>query len=240
VFDKSADLLSLLDTRDTFLTAELAKLYGLPANAVPAGAKSSPYTLPAGPRAGLLTTAAFLALNARASLTSPTLRGVFVRERLLCQHVPPPPPDVDTALPPPAPGKAETTRERLSRHMTEPSCAACHRLMDTPGFALENFDALGGFRSVENGKPIDPRGELDGVALDGPEALGKAVRAHPEAAACVINHLAQYLTGSGDEAATSSLAAALGPAWKGAGGQLRPFLLAFLRDPLFRTVEAAP
>ena len=240
VFSRDADLLSIFDTRQTFLTAELAKLYGLPAGAVPAGENPSPYTLPDGPRGGFLTTGAFLSLNARASITSPTLRGIFLRERLLCQEVPLPPDNVDTTLPPPPPGMVETMRQRLSRHMKDPSCAGCHRFMDPLGLALENFDALGAFRDSDGGQPLDASGDLDGQPFDGPAALAGLVRKHPATAQCLIDHLLQYLTGSGDEKATGSLAAAFAPGWTQAGGRLKGFLTGLLEDERSRTVEAAP
>jgi hypothetical protein len=240
IWGKNVDLLSLYGTRETFLTAELAKLYGLPAGAVAAGAQPSPFTLPEGPRGGLLTTGAFLSLNARASITSPTLRGVFIRERLLCQPVPPPPPTVDTTLPPPPPGAVETMRERLTRHRMDPACESCHRFMDPLGLALENFDALGAFRALDGGKPIDPSGEMDGKRFDGPQALQKLVREHEAAAPCVVSNLIQYLTGTGDAAVAESLAAALAPTWKGAGGRVKGFLASYLESELFRTLEDAP
>jgi hypothetical protein len=239
VVDGDVDVLTLLDTRQTVLTAELAKVYGMP-DAVPAGAASAPVTLPDGPRGGVFGTGAFLALNARASSTSPTLRGQFVRERLLCQRVPPPPPNVDTTIPPSPAGMPETMRERLARHSTDPGCAGCHHLMDPLGLALENFDALGAFRTTDVGKPIDARGELDGRSFDGPAGLRVAVREHARAPVCAVAQLARHLTGSGDDAVAESLAAQLAPLWKSSGGRWRSFLGAALASELLRTVEAAP
>jgi hypothetical protein len=241
VFDRDVDLVSLYGTRETFLTAELARLYGLPPGAVPAGPSSSPYTLPDGPRGGFLTTGAFLALNARASMTSPTLRGMFIRERLLCQHIPPPPPNVETTLPPPPPGvQQETMRQRLTRHMADPSCAGCHRVIDPLGLALENFDALGAFRMSDGGQPLDLGGELDGRRFDGPQALQQLIRAHEAAVPCLITRVVQHLTGTGDPAVAGSSAAQLTETWRRAGGRLKPFLLGYLESDLFRTVEGAP
>jgi len=236
---KDADLLSLYDTRRTFVTAELAQLYGLPANAVPAGDQPSPVMLPEGARGGFLTSGAFLALNARSSMTSPTLRGQFIRERLLCQTVPAPPDNVDTTLPPPPPGKVETMRERLTRHMADPGCASCHRLMDPAGLALEGFDGLGRFRETDGGRPLDLTGVLDDQSFEGAQGLARMVRMHPQAAPCLIQQLVQQMTGTHDHQAAASLAAELGPAWKAAGGRLTPFLTTFAAGELFRTVEAS-
>jgi hypothetical protein len=237
VFDSpDADLLSLYDSRQTFVTAELARLYGLPAGAVPPGDSPSPVTLPPGPRAGFLTTGAFLALNARSTTTSPTLRGMFIRERLLCQTVPAPPDNVDTTLPPPPPDRAETMRERLVRHMGDPACASCHALIDPPGLALENFDALGAYRSTDAGRPLDVTGSLDGDRFDGPQQLAGHLRAHPQAAACLLRQLVQHATGTHDHRAADAVAAALTPTWMMSGGQLRRFLAQFAASDLFRTM----
>ena len=101
-------------------------------------------------------------------------------------HPPPTPPPPYTAypnLPPPAPaGPAPTTmRERLARHMADPSCAACHNLMDPLGFALENFDFIGQWRDAEGGVPVDAHGVfVDGSTLAGPAGLRQVVLEHSE------------------------------------------------------------
>ena len=237
VFDmKDADLLSLYDTRRTFVTAELAQLYGLPAGAAGAGDQPSPVTLPDGARGGFVTTGAFLALNARSSMTSPTLRGQFIRERLLCQTVPAPPDNVDTTLPPPPPGKVETMRERLTRHMADPGCAACHQLMDPAGLALEGFDGLGRARETDGGRPLDLTGALDGQSFDGAQGLARLLRTHPAAAPCLIQQLVQQLTGTHDHKAAAALAGAFAPTWNQSGGRLTTFLAAFAASVPFRTV----
>src|SRR5258707_5672319 len=93
--------------------------------------------LPKGPRGGgFLGQASFLSLMAHQASSSPTLRGKFVREKLLCQNIPPPPPNVDTTLPT---TEGLTTRQRLLAHRQNPSCASCHAPMDDIGLALENF-----------------------------------------------------------------------------------------------------
>ena len=85
----------------------------------------------------------FLALTAKPEDSSPTARGLFVREQFLCQHVPDPPAGVNTNLPPVTEAKPQTNRDRMSEHATNPSCATCHRLIDPIGFGLEKFDAVG-------------------------------------------------------------------------------------------------
>ena len=97
-------------------------------------------------RAGILGQGLFLALTAKPEDSSPTARGLFVREQFLCQHVPDPPPGVNTNLPPVTEAKPQTNRDRMSEHTTNSSCAACHKLMDGVGFGFEKFDAIGAKR----------------------------------------------------------------------------------------------
>ena len=123
-----------------YVSPELARIYGVPAPAkdfdrvaFPAGSE----------RAGILGQGLFLALTAKPEDSSPTARGLFVREQFLCQHVPDPPPGVNTNLPPVTEAKPQTNRDRMSEHATNPTCATCHKLMDAVGFGLEKFDAIG-------------------------------------------------------------------------------------------------
>ena len=102
-------------------------------------------------RAGILGHASFLTLTSKPADTSPTERGLFVREHFLCQHVPPPPPGVNTTLPALTDEKPMAVRQRLDVHLSNPACAACHRLVDPIGFGLEHFDAIGKFRAKRSG-----------------------------------------------------------------------------------------
>ncbi len=192
-------VLGLFDTKSTYVNAELAAFYGLPALTGDAFQK---VTLPAdSKRGGLLTFAGLLTANSRSVSTSPTLRGRFIRERLLCQDIPPPPPNVDAALPPPPEdGAVETMRERLARHTTEAACAGCHSQMDPLGLALEHFDAIGDYRELDQGKAIDATGDIDGLTFDGAVELGQLLAQHPLAARCVGAQLSQHAWGQKAEA----------------------------------------
>jgi len=126
-----------------YVSPELARIYGVTApqknfDRVPFPANSE--------RAGILGEGLFLALTAKPEDSSPTARGLFVREQFLCQHVPDPPPGVNTNLPPVTEAKPQTNRDRMSEHTTSTSCATCHKLMDGVGFGLEKFDAIGARR----------------------------------------------------------------------------------------------
>ena len=108
------------------------------------GERLRPGAVPGGIGAGGDSgTGLFLALTAKPDDSSPTARGLFVREQFLCQHVPDPPPGVNTNLPPVTEAKPQTNRDRMSEHATNPTCATCHKLMDPIGFGLEKFDAIG-------------------------------------------------------------------------------------------------
>ena len=126
-----------------FVNADLAAIYGVPAPA----REFDRVTFPAdSERAGLLGQALFLALTSKPEDASLTGRGLFVREQFLCQHVPPPPAGVNTNLPPSTEAHPQTNRDRMSEHVTNPTCASCHRLIDPIGFGLEKFDAIGARR----------------------------------------------------------------------------------------------
>ena len=144
--------------------AALLDLYGVQ---LPAGHQpGDPVDLPVGERAGLLTQAGLLASAAHADQSSPILRGVLVRQNFFCQILPVPPPDVDNVPPDPEPGS--TTRERFRQHTEDPACAGCHVLIDPIGFGLENYDAVGQYRTMEGTLPVDSSGELVSTDVDGP------------------------------------------------------------------------
>ena len=179
-FGPTGSLLDVLTTRSTFVDDGLAALYGLKK---PGQQTLVAATLPDdGARAGVLGTGAFLSVRAKINETTPTLRGRFVREVLMCQKVPDPPPNVDTNLKAPAGGVMLSRRQQLEQHRSSASCAACHSLMDPIGFALDNFDAIGRYRNTDRGLPIDPTGNLDGAAFSGPRRARPATLRQPSSA----------------------------------------------------------
>ncbi len=194
---RNRDYRDLFVTRDTFLTPPLAAIYGVPlprsqelGGAVP----WVPYRFPEGDsHVGLLAQVSFLALHSHPGRSSPTLRGQAVREIFLCQRVPPPPPDVDFSLLQDTYNPDfRTTRDRLAEHRENPACASCHNLTDPVGLTLEVFDASGGYRTTENGAPIDTSGELNGRTYEGPPGLGQALRDEPRAASCFVERAFSY------------------------------------------------
>lgn len=182
---RRADYRELFTTRRSFMTRTLGLVYGVPVR-TRQGFEATEFAVDS-PRAGIQSHVAVLALHAHPGRSSATLRGIFVREALLCQEVPAAPANVDfTVVQDVANPDLQTARERLEAHRTEAACANCHRLVDPVGLALEPYDGSGMFRETENGVAIDAAGELDGSAFVGPVGLGEVLRESEAAAACAV------------------------------------------------------
>ncbi|MEC9094845.1 MAG: DUF1588 domain-containing protein, partial [Planctomycetota bacterium] len=158
VLDHNLPLREFLDADYSFLNRELALHYGIEGVQ---GNKLRRVSFKDSQRGGLIGHGAFLTASANGVDTSPVVRGIYVLEKLLGYTPPSPPPDIP-AIEPDIRG-AVTIREQLVKHRENATCAACHRKIDPPGFALENFDAIGGWRDQYEGKnPIDSTGRLPG------------------------------------------------------------------------------
>ncbi|HEX3702752.1 MAG TPA: DUF1592 domain-containing protein [Vicinamibacterales bacterium] len=169
----------LLTANYTFVDEVLAKHYGIP-NVQGSTFRRVAITDPN--RFGLLGQGSILTLTSLANRTSPVLRGKYVMEVLLGAAPPPPPANVPALEENVENQRPLPVRERLAEHRKNPACAACHKMMDPIGLALENFNAVGLWRTVDSGAPIDPTGELyDGTQLDGPVSLRKAILARTDA-----------------------------------------------------------
>ena len=233
-----------------FLNSELTALYGLPA-------PDNEFALvkfPAGTRrAGLLGQGSFHTSTAGPVETSPTARGIFVREQLLCQQVPNPPPGVNTNIPEPSRAKPMTMRERMRAHAENPACASCHRLMDPIGFGLERFDAIGRWRekeTIEFRDLYDPRGpsqkfdlelnatgEIAGIAnsaFSDAKELGAILAASRTCQECIVKQMFRYAFGRmetpGDRATIQNVYAAFARS----GFRFRELILALVRSPQFQ------
>jgi hypothetical protein len=191
VFEAEGDVRDVMTTRTAVLDRSLAALYGVPAPTPEGFARTE---LPAGPRAGLLGQASFLARQAHSVSTSVTRRGLFVHTTLLCREIPPPPANVDTSIPEPS-EDAPTMRDRVAEHLENPMCASCHEVTDPVGLAFEQFDGIGRFRTTENGVTIDASGNLDDVAFDDAAGLARALRGHPDLTACLAETALRYAQG---------------------------------------------
>jgi mono/diheme cytochrome c family protein len=174
-------VLDLLRANYTFVNERLARHYGL--NGI-AGSRFRRVILPnLEQRGGLLAHGSLLATTSYPDRTSPVLRGKWLLTNIFGVDVPQPPPGVNTSLEETKPGTvAASIRERLSRHRTSPTCASCHAVIDPMGFALEHFDAIGGWRTVdESGRPVDSTGTTpNGAKVDGLTSLRALLLADPE------------------------------------------------------------
>jgi len=231
VVDHDADYRELFTTRRTYVNRRLATLYDIPAPAREGFAEA--WWPEDSPRRGLLGQFSVLALHAHPVSTSPTLRGLFVREVLLCSPASPPPAGVDTSLPEPS-GTTRTMRERVQEHLTDPDCAACHMHTDPIGLALEHFDGIGRFRTMDNGATIDASGELDGVAFDDAVGLAEALANHPRLAACLVSQTYRYATGHVDGAFQRTGLNAITAAFTHDGYRVRSLLRTFVLSSAFR------
>jgi len=215
------DYRDIFTSRKTFMSPALATVYQ-----VPTKPGWVPYEFPEGsPRVGLLTQISFLALHAHPARSSPTYRGKALRERLLCQRVPPPPANVDfSALENPDP-RLRTARERLQAHSENPVCGGCHKITDPMGLVLENFDGAGRFRTTEKGANIDSSGALDGKQIETVSGLGQAMHDHPALTSCLVRRMYSYGTGGplsrGDNPAVEALNKAFGESGYRLPGLLR-------------------
>ena len=232
----------------SFLNSELAGVYGLPA---PSGEFERVPFPAASHRAGLLGHASFLSSNAGPVETSPTARGIFVREQFLCQHVPNPPPGVNTEVPEPTVDKPLARRQRMQAHVANPTCATCHRLMDPIGFGLENYDAIGQWRDKEviefessrrgtPGKkvelPIDAEGEIAGLAngaFSDPKQIGHLLAGSRACQECIVKQLFRYAFGRMETAADRDTIRTAFTAFRDSGFRFRELLVALVRSPQF-------
>ncbi|MEO5767713.1 MAG: DUF1592 domain-containing protein, partial [Polyangia bacterium] len=222
----------LLTADFTYLDDTLAQHYGLP----PVGSTTlKRTTLNTPQRGGLLMMAGTLAVTSYATRTSLVKRGAWVLGQLLCSEPPAPPVDV--------PGFPEgvttgTQREILAMHRTNPSCGACHVVMDNLGIALENYDAIGAWRTTDkSGAVIDPRGELPngGATFSGGGEMAKVVAADPRFRSCVARKLLSYALGRtllpGDEGYVADIAS---PASAAASPGVRDILNRVVASDSFR------
>ena len=185
----------LLTASFTFANDRLAQYYGLP----PVGS-TQPQRVDLSnnnQRRGFLTHAGFLTVNSHADRTSPVLRGKYVLTELLCENVPPPPGNVNVSVVPDPTG-AKTLRQVLQAHIQNASCATCHNLMDPIGFSMENYNAVGVYRTMDGMLPVDSTGMLStGQKISGLMDLAQIVGNDPAFPKCMASKLYTYALGRG-------------------------------------------
>lgn len=225
------------DYRDVFtrktvaMNRTLGALYRVPVN----GAGWTNYQFGADdPRGGLLTQISFLAQHSHPGRSSPTLRGKAIREILMCQTIPAPPANVNfTVVQDVSNPLYKTTRERVQAHLDDEECASCHKRMDPPGLALENFDGAGQYRRRENGAPIDGSGTLGKVDFSDARGLGQALHDDPATTSCLVRSLYRYGVGRNLRADEEPEIATLERAFAATGYQAPALMRAIATSPGF-------
>ena len=198
IVKEDRSILDFLDADFTFVNERLAKHYGIPGVT---GEQFRRVTLTDGRRGGVLTQASVLTVTSNPTRTSPVKRGKWILENILNAPPPPPPPNVpelkETKL------LSGTLRQRMEQHRANPSCASCHARMDPLGFCLENYDAVGAWRSTDGGFPIDPSGTLpDGRSLRDPADLKAVLKGQAQDfGRCLAEKMLTYALGRGLEPA---------------------------------------
>ena len=215
IFREDQNVLDLLDADYTFLNKELANHYGITdtqgnwmgqkktilGGEEIKGSEFRRVALQGASRGGILTHASILTVTSNPTRTSPVKRGRWVLEQILGSPPPPPPPDVPELEEDHDAITGTTLRERLEQHRADPACANCHAKMDPIGFALENYNAIGAFRTKEGELEIDTTAELpDGTSFDGIADLKQIIKDRKQQfVRCLTEKMLTYALGRGLE-----------------------------------------
>jgi len=192
-------VLEFLDADYTFVNERLAKHYGLQGVS---GEEFRRVSVDPAQRGGLLGQASILSVTSNPTRTSPVKRGKWILENLFASPPPPPPPNVpELAVENKEKPLTGTLRQQMEQHRSDPSCAACHQLMDPLGFGLENYNAVGAWRTDDGLHPVDPSGELpDGRSFKGPAELKTILKGREEEfRRCFAEKMLTYAIGRGLE-----------------------------------------
>lgn len=235
-FESSGKFEELFLADYSFLNDALGAHYGVPG----AGPELRKTALPERRRAGLLGHGSVLGSHAHSDQTSPVRRGLFVRRNLLCQVLPPPPPNAGGV---PQVDQRATTRERFRQHSADPFCNSCHRYIDPAGLGFERFDAVGRYRESENGKPIDPGGDMNDLEVLGAQSsasfstlpeLARMIAGSQSASACFVRQYARYARGARESLLTDLCGLTfLTDRFRQSGGDIRALLIAVTQSPDF-------
>ena len=242
-----------------FLNSGLADLYKVKAPPDDFGKVALP---PETERSGILGQGLFLGLTSKPTETSPTARGLFVREQFLCQDVPQPPPGVSTNLPVLTKEKPQTNRERLALHLNNESCASCHTLIDPIGFGFEKFDAIGQRREKQKltfrptreeakDKNKERKTETVSLALDtsgyvagirdseftAPRTLGKVLAASEQCQECIVKQLFRYESGRKEAPADRPIIRQSFDEFRRSGFRFQDLMVSLIKLSLFQPVR---
>jgi hypothetical protein len=193
-------------------------------------------------RGGVLTQGAFLATHAHRDQTSPVHRGIVVRENMLCQTIPAPPPEVNAGPLPPAAGTS--ARDRFAAHEADPTCGTCHKAMDPIGLAFENYDAVGAYRTEEGGVTIDATGEIVGARDEaagrfvGAIELGQKLAASQQVWGCMADQWFRFALGRMEANDDACARKAIHEGFSASGGNIRQLITALVLSDSFRHVRS--
>lgn len=237
MFDGTGKYPELLQSNYTFANDATGSIYGLPSGL---GQTMTKVDQPPERQAGLLGHGSVLASYAHSDQSSPIRRGLFVRETLLCQEFGQPPanaggvPDIDPNA---------TTRERFAQHTADPVCHSCHQYIDDVGFGFERFDAIGKYRDMESGKPIDASGNMNdvegmGTKTSGPYTtlpeLASIVAQSHRAKACFAQQVHRFATGRSESVADLCALRNIETAFEASGWDMRELVVSVLSSDGFR------
>jgi Protein of unknown function (DUF1588)/Protein of unknown function (DUF1592)/Protein of unknown function (DUF1595)/Protein of unknown function (DUF1585) len=238
LFDGKLAWKNLLLSDKTKVDATVGDLYGI------TGLSATPslVSFPAG-RKGILSTSAFLSVASKFGDTSPTQRGKFIREQLMCEPIPPPPPGISTDAPPPAqPNKKDCKADRYAAHrQANSTCVGCHAAMDPIGFGLERFDKFGKLRQFDyavDGSPkmdcpIDGEGQLSGKSFNGPSALADTLIDSGRVEACLVERMYAFASGYTANINTAGAVEALAAEYAREGKTIQSLMIAFATSDAF-------
>jgi hypothetical protein len=233
IWQSDAKLSTLLTAPVAFVNQSLAPLYGMTGIT---GDTVQQVMVDPSQRAGLITEAGVMAALGKPDRSSPVLRGKFIREKLFCQTVSPPPQNI--VITPPMIMAGVSTREMFMMHATVQPCKGCHALMDPIGFGFENYDGIGQWRTTDQGQPVDPSGTLSGTDSDGnfngAVDLAHKLAASPEVRDCVATEWFRYAMGRGETTDDTCSLSSLKQAFSTSQSDIKQLLVAVTQTNAFR------
>jgi hypothetical protein len=209
---QDVSFLDFIDAKFTYVNQRLADFYGIPGQF---GTNMTRVDLTGNTeRGGILTQASFLTVTSAPERTSPVKRGQWVLSRILATPAPPPPDNVPPITATPQ-APSMSFRQRLEAHVANAVCASCHNVMDPIGFGLENYDAIGQWRTTDNGEPVDASGRLNtGETFSGAIQLESILKNDARVPRAIVKYLASYALGRELNADDQCTVDALTTAWK--------------------------
>ncbi|WP_242515125.1 DUF1592 domain-containing protein [Sorangium cellulosum] len=236
IFEADGTWASILTAPYSFMNGPLAQFYGIPGVT---GDEFRKVELDTTQRLGLLTQAGVMAGTTHSNMTNPVVRGSFVVQKLMCRTIPLPTGAILEQVKPPEPYTGDTARQRYSQHSKDPVCAGCHKFMDPIGFAFENYDAVGLFRTTENDVEIDASGSVPGTegTVSGPIELVQKLAETEEAQSCFATRWTEYAYGLTLRSEDACTREAVTTAFKASGYNVKELLIELTQTDAFHYMD---